>query len=73
MDAVRANQGAFHLPVEFTSDPLQVRTPGTLGFIVGVANAVTDGPTFTANGTDACHEYYSRILSMISVVEKPFK
>lgn len=48
MDAISAYQGAFNLTVEVALDPLQVRTPGALGFVVGVADTVSDRATFAA-------------------------
>jgi hypothetical protein len=73
MDTVRANESALHLPVEVSSYRFEVGTPGALGFIIGVADIVTDRSAFSANRTNSCHNAYLRILSIISVVEKPFK
>ena len=42
MNAVRAHQRALHLALEFSSDSLQIRTPGTLGLVVGVTDVVAD-------------------------------
>jgi hypothetical protein len=48
MDAVRAYQCAFDLTVKVALNTLQVRTPGALGFVVGVADTVSDRAAFAA-------------------------
>jgi hypothetical protein len=48
MDAISAHQGAFNLTVEVALHALQVRTPCALGFVVGVADTVSDRATFAA-------------------------
>jgi hypothetical protein len=48
MNAIGAHQGAFDLTVKVAFNPLQVRTPCAFGFVVGVADTVSDGAALTA-------------------------
>ena len=55
MYAVRANQRALDAPFELGLDALQVGTPDAFGFVVGVADVVTDGTFFPANRANSSH------------------
>jgi hypothetical protein len=48
MDAICAHQGAFNLTVKVALNALQIRTPCAFGFVVGVADTVSDRATFAA-------------------------
>ena len=55
MDAICAHQGAFNLTVKVAFNPLQIRTPCALGFVVRVADTVSDRTTFAAEGANSSH------------------
>jgi hypothetical protein len=55
MDAIGAHQGALDLPRECGSNSFQVRLPGSLGFVIGVAHVVANGSFFAANRTASGH------------------
>jgi len=49
VDAVRADQGALDLPVEFSPHPFKVGPPCPFALVVGMADVVTDGASFLAD------------------------
>lgn len=53
--AIGANQSAFDLAFKLRFDPLKIRLPGALGFVIGVADIVTDRSFLAANRTDSSH------------------
>jgi hypothetical protein len=55
MNAVGADQCTFHLAAEVSSDPLKIRAPRTLRFVVGVTHVITDRAPLAANGTNSRH------------------
>jgi hypothetical protein len=69
VNTLGADENTPHLTVNSSPHPLQIRSPNSLGFIVGVADVVAHGPSLAAEGTDSCHDYRLRILSIICVVE----
>ena len=58
-EALRANVRTFDLAIEFDRDLLDVRTEGTIGYAVGVADAATGHGVLTANFTNLGHFSHS--------------
>ena len=69
VNAIGADKDASHLTAHPRPHLLQIGPPDSFGLVVGVADAVPYGVSLAADGTDSCHDYCLRILSMISVVE----
>jgi hypothetical protein len=55
MNAVGADQCAFHSTAEISSNPLKIGAPRTFRFVVGVTHVVADRAPFTADGTNSRH------------------
>ena len=73
VNAIRADENTSRLAVHPRLYLLQIGPPAPLGLIVGVADVVSYRASLAADGTDSCHDYCLRILSIMSVVEWPLR